>query len=198
MVARLRARKIRLLSSSDVALPRPLAVSAHGQTVIMRWLGVPVDRVISDSSGTCECLLEEAEARAIGSSSRARSLDHPAYSSVTLGSHARRRTMVPSTNPSSGSTTLTTDRALASRSIRHAVHRAPNSCGTRGSSKSCRRLNTSLISPDEPGGNRPNGPRDGLPFDDPSRSWGRVVGRCRAASTPCRGSDVPDAPARVD
>jgi len=76
------------LRKSAVAAGRSAVFVPTGQTGIMieGW-GVAVDRVISDFvQGTCEWLIEEAEARGDWILVEGQgSLDHPAYSSVTLG-----------------------------------------------------------------------------------------------------------------
>jgi uncharacterized NAD-dependent epimerase/dehydratase family protein len=76
------------LRKSAVAAGRSAVFVPTGQTGMMidGW-GVAVDRVISDFvQGTCEWMLEEAESRGDWIIVEGQgSLDHPAYSSVTLG-----------------------------------------------------------------------------------------------------------------
>ena len=76
------------LRRSATAAGRSAVFTPTGQTGMMidGW-GVAIDRVISDFvQGTCEWLLEEAESRGDWIIVEGQgSLDHPAYSSVTLG-----------------------------------------------------------------------------------------------------------------
>jgi uncharacterized NAD-dependent epimerase/dehydratase family protein len=76
------------LRRAAVAQGRSAAFVATGQTGMMiEGSGVAVDRVISDFvQGTCESMIEEAEARGDWILVEGQgSLDHPAYSCVTLG-----------------------------------------------------------------------------------------------------------------
>jgi uncharacterized NAD-dependent epimerase/dehydratase family protein len=76
------------LRRAAVAQGRAAAFVATGQTGMMiEGSGVAVDRVISDFvQGTCETMIEEAEARGDWILVEGQgSLDHPAYSCVTLG-----------------------------------------------------------------------------------------------------------------
>ena len=76
------------LRRAGTAAGRSVVFTPTGQTGMMidGW-GVAIDRVISDFvQGTCEWLLEEAESRGDWILVEGQgSLDHPAYSSVTLG-----------------------------------------------------------------------------------------------------------------
>ena len=76
------------LRRAAIAAGKSAVFAPTGQTGMMidGW-GVAVDRVISDFvQGTCEWLLEEAESRGDWIIVEGQgSLDHPAYSSVTLG-----------------------------------------------------------------------------------------------------------------
>ena len=105
-----------------------------GQTGMMidGW-GVSVDRVISDFlNGTVEWLVEEGERLGDWVIVEGQgSLDHPAYSAVTLGliHGATPHAMVLVHRPASRTTTSTTSRSARSRSPRC----APSSTCTSGS-----------------------------------------------------------------
>lgn len=167
------------LRRAAVAAGRSAAFVATGQTGIMieGW-GVAVDRLIADFlQGTTEWLVEEGEARGDWVIVEGQgSLDHPAYSSVTLGliHGATPHAMVMVHKPGLGAHDFEhlPDRSFPLADLRSLIELHERMAGLVAPSRVVAvALNTSLI-PDEAEARRviaATAAETGLPCDDPVR-----------------------------
>jgi hypothetical protein len=155
--------------------------------------GAAVDRLISDfAQGTVEWLVEEGERRGDWVIVEGQgSLDHPAYSSVTLAliHGATPQAMVLVHKAGQTETTSTICRSHLSHRRAPPVHRPARACWL--SPQPGRRTPSTRTIPDHDGAGRgrPGSPAPARPVDDPVRSaataWGDREGGHRLPRSSC-------------